>query len=134
MRTDYDTLMDDFASRANIGNLANAERAAIETLLTFGEYISSTEADALGVVLPGALGDAVTEFRTESPDDPSVERFVSQVAERQGFGTQPTEALGHTRAILAAIAAHGGHEELQRTRDQLPDEFERLFELAELAG
>ncbi len=133
MRTDYDTLMDDFASRANIGNLANAERAAIETLLTFGEYISVTEADALGVVLPGALGDAVTELRTESPDERTVEGFVSVVAERQGFGTSATEALRHSRAILAAIAAHGGHEELQRTRNQLPDEFERLFEPAELA-
>lgn len=134
MRTDYDTLMDDFASRANIGNLANAERAAIETLLTFGEYISVSEADALGVVLPGALGDAVTEFRTESPDERTVEGFVRQVAERQGFGTDAAEALGHTRAILATIAAHGGHDELQRTRDQLPDEFGSLFEPAELAG
>ena len=134
MRTNYDTLMDDFASRADIGNLANAERAAIETLLTFGEYISVSEADALGVVLPGALGDAVTEMRTESPDERTVDGFVSVVAERQGFGTTATEALRHTRAILAAIAAHGGHEELQRTRDQLPDEFEPLFEPAELAG
>lgn len=133
MRTDYDTLVDDISSRADIGNLANAERAAIETLLTFGEFIPRDAADALGVFLPGALGDAVTESSGETVDAESVEDFVRLVAERQGFGTTPQDALRHCRAVMATIAAHGGDEELRQARSQLPEDFSALFESAELA-
>lgn len=133
MRTDYDTLVDDFATRAGIDNLATAERAAIETLLTFGESISASEAKALGVILPGALGNAVTD-RADASEDPTVEEFVRLVAERQGFGVDEAEALGHIRAIMATIADHGGHDELQGIRNQLPDEFGSLFETTRFAG
>ncbi|WP_136716937.1 DUF2267 domain-containing protein [Halorientalis salina] len=133
MRTDYDTLVDDIATRAEIDNLAKAERAAIETLLTLGEYVPRSEADALGVFLPGALGDAVTE-RDESADEPSAEEFVELVAERQGFGVEPADALRHVRAVLATIVSHGGRDEIQRARDGLPDDFDPLFETAELTN
>lgn len=131
MRTDYDTLIDDISTRAEIGNLANAERAAIETLLTFGEFLPSSQADSLGVVLPGALGDAVTE-RSESPDELTVEEFVELVADRQGFGVQPADALRHIRAVMATISRYGGQDELQKARAQLPDDFTPLFETADL--
>jgi len=133
MRTDYDTLVDDIAARAEIGNLATAERAAIEALLTLGEFIPANEADALGVVLPGALGDAVTE-REESPEELSAEEFVELVAERQGFGVEPTDALAHVRAVVATVANYGGHDEIRQARDQLPEDFAPLFETAELAS
>ena len=133
MRTDYDTLVDDIAARGDIGNLASAERAAIETLLTFGERISASEADALGVVLPGALGDAVTE-RADPHEEVSVEAFVSRIADREGIGVDEADALRHVRAVMATIAAHGGHDELRRARDGLPEEYGPLFETAEIAG
>ena len=133
MRTDYDTLVDDIARRGEIGNLATAERAAIETLLTLGEYVPASEADALGVVLPGALGDAITE-RSESPDDCTVEEFVELVADREGIGVGTADALRHVRAVVATIATHGGRDEIQRARDALPAEFAPLFETAELAS
>ncbi|WP_336000132.1 DUF2267 domain-containing protein [Halorientalis halophila] len=133
MRTDYDTIVDDFGDRAGIGNMANAERAAIETLLTLGESVPTAEADALGVVLPGALGDAITE-RAETHEERDVEEFVTLVAERQGFGVDAEDAVIHARALMAAIAAHGGHDELQRAHAELPDDFDPLFETAELAG
>jgi len=134
MRTDYDTLVDDISDRGKSGNLANAERAAIETLLTFGEFLPRDEADTLGVFLPGALGDAVTESREESPDEQTVDNFVTLVAERQGFGTKKQDALRHSRAVMATIAAHGGGDELRAARDQLPEEFSALFETTEPAG
>ena len=134
MRADYDTLVDDIASRADIGNMASAERAAIETLVTFGEYISAGDADALGVVLPGALGDAVTESRADSPESRTVSAFVSLVAEREGIGVDETQALRHTRAVMATVAAHGGHDELRQARSRLPEEFARLFETVDVTG
>jgi uncharacterized protein (DUF2267 family) len=134
MRTDYDTLVDDIATRADIGNLASAERAAIETLLAFGRFIPAGQADALGVVLPGALGDAVTESRTDTPERQSVEWFVSAVADGQGFGVDDAQAIRHIRAVMATIAAHGGHDELRQTREHLPEEFAPLFEGIGVAG
>lgn len=134
MRTDYDTLVDDIAARADIDNLATAERAAIDTLRTLGEYLSAGDADALGMVLPGALGDAVTEFRATQPDAHSSEAFVEQIADRQGIGVEPADAVLHSRAVVAAIAAHGGRDELQRAQAGLPEEFAPLFETANLAG
>jgi uncharacterized protein (DUF2267 family) len=133
MRTDYDTLVDDIASRADIDNLASAERAAIETLLTFGEFISADDAHALGVVLPGALGDAVTE-RTRPRDDPTPDDFVLLVADREGIGVDENDAVHHIRAVMATIAAHGGRDELQRARSQFCEEFAPLFETAELSS
>jgi uncharacterized protein (DUF2267 family) len=133
MRTDYDTLVDDIAARADIGNLASAERAAIEVLLTFGELVSADDAAALGVVLPGALGDAVTE-RADPRPDLAAEGFVSLVAEREGIGVDAADALRHVRAVMATVAAHGGHDELQRARESLPEEYGPLFETAEIAG
>lgn len=133
MRTNYDTLVDDIASRADIGNLSTAERAAIDTLRTFGEYIPADEAAALGVVLPGALGDAVTQDQDVTPDVRTPEEFVSQVAERQGIGVDDVDALRHSRAVIAAVAVHGGADELQRARNHLPDDFAPLFETADVA-
>jgi uncharacterized protein (DUF2267 family) len=133
MRTDYDTLVDDFGERAGIDNLANAERAAIETLPTFCAYIEPDQAAALWVLFPGALGAAVTE-RSDYPEDLSVEAFVALVADRQGFGVDDDDALRHCRAIMATIATHGGHDELRQARNQLPAEFARLFETVDIAG
>lgn len=133
MRTDYDTLVDDIASRADIDNLASAERAAIETLLTFGEFISADDAHALGVVLPGALGDAVTE-RAQPRDDPTPDDFVLLVADREGIGVDENDAVHHIRAVMATIAAHGGRDELERARAQFSEEFAPLFETAELSS
>jgi uncharacterized protein (DUF2267 family) len=133
MRTDYDTLVDDIAARADIDNLASAERAAIETLLTFGELLPADDAHALGVVLPGALGDAVTE-RAQPRDDPTPDRFVTLVAEREGIGVDESDAVHHIRAVMATVAAHGGRDELSRARSQFSDAFDPLFETAELSG
>jgi len=133
MRTDYDTLVDDIAARAGIGNLASAERAAIETLVTLGECVSADEAAALGVCLPGALGDAVTE-RPDPRDRLTAEAFVELVAEREGIGVDAADALRHVRAVVASVAAHGGHDELRRARRGLPEGFAPLFETAEFAG
>lgn len=133
MRTDYDTLVDDIAARADIGNLASAERAAIEVLLTFGERVPATDAAALGVVLPGALGDAVTE-RANPGEDLSVEEFVTRIASREGIGVDEADAVRHVRAVMATVAAHGGHDELRRARESLPEEYDPLFDTAEIAG
>ncbi|SDF21918.1 DUF2267 domain-containing protein [Halorientalis regularis] len=133
MRTDYDAIMDDFGSRAGIDNMATAERAAIETLLTLGESIPTAEADALGVRLPGALGDAITEHR-DTHEERTADEFVVLVADREGIGVSPEDAVIHTRATIATIAAHGGDDELRRVHDHLPESFDPLFETAELAG
>lgn len=131
MRTDYDAMMDDFATRAGIENMATAERAGIEVLLTLGESIPTAEADALGVFLPGALGDAITEHRDAS-EERTADEFVVLVADREGIGVSPEDAVIHTRAVLATIAAHGGDGELHRVREHLPESFLPLFETAEL--
>ena len=133
MRTDYDTIVDDFGSRAGIDNLATAERAAIETLLTLGECIPDAEADALGVVLPGALGDAISE-RADAHEERDVEEFVSLIAEREGIGVSPEDAVIHARALMATVAAHGGRDELRAVHRHLPEDFDPLFETAEFAG
>jgi uncharacterized protein (DUF2267 family) len=133
MRTDYDAIMDDFGSRAGIDNMATAERAAIETLLTLGESIQTADADALGVVLPGALGDAITD-RRDTHEERTADEFVVVVADRQGIGVSPEDAVLHARSLVATVAAHGGDEELRRIRASLPESFDPLFETAELAG
>ena len=133
MRTDYDAIMDDFATRAGMDNMANAERAAIETLLTLGESLPTAEADALGVILPGALGDAITE-RRDAYEERTADEFVVLVAEREGIGFSPEDAVIHARALIATVAAHGGTDELHRIRTHLPESFDPLFETADLAG
>lgn len=131
---DRDELVQDVASKAQLDSREAAERAAIETLRTFGMHISAGEARDLAEILPDELGEAITSDADEEPEEFGPDQFTELVAEREGTDVDRDEAMRHARATMAAIAEHGGHNELREAREQLPDEFATIFETDELAA
>lgn len=119
--------------KAQLDSRADAERAAVETLRTLGEHVSGGEAADLAEELPADLGDAVTSRTDETPDEFGPEEFAARIAGREGDDVDADDAMIHARAVMAAVAEHGGHNELQEAREQLPNEFATVFETDELA-
>lgn len=130
---DHDELVDDIAEKGQMESHDDAERAAVETLRTLGEHISEGQADDLAELLPGDLGKAVTAHADSSPASFDPETFAARVAEREGSDVSDDDAMIHARAVMAAIAEHGGRDELQDAREQLPNEYATIFETDELA-
>lgn len=131
---DRDTIIEDVREKAQLDAESAAERAVIETLRTFGENVSTGQAEDVADVLPDEFADAVTSRADETPPASDPDEFVAAVAEREGSDVSQEEATVHVRAVMAAVAEHGGRNELQEAREQLPDEFDTVFETDELAG
>lgn len=129
---DHDAIVDGVATRADLDSRDAAERAAIETLRTLGEHVSTGESDDLATKLPGELGKAVRAHGDAAPPSYDPDAFAARVAEREGGDVSDDDAMAHARAVLAAVAAQGAGQELRDAREQLPDEYDALFETAEL--
>ena len=129
---DRDDILDATARRAGLESERAAERAVLSTLTTLGEHVSKGEAQQIATKLPPEISDATTSRSTDSPDEFTVDEFVSRVASREGDDVTEDEAVVHTRAVMATLADSGIRNELQDAREQLPNEFETLFETDEL--
>lgn len=125
---DRDDILDATARRAGLDSEQAAERAVIATLTTLGEHVSKGQSQQIAAQLPPEISDATTSRSTDSPEEFAVDEFVHRVATREGDEVSEDEAVGHVRAVMAALADAGVRHELQDAREQLPNEFATLFE------
>lgn len=128
MSTDMDA--DEFVQRvqgeAGLDDAEHARAATEATLWTLGEHLSAGEAADVDALLPEGLHGFLTATSDETPAEFSVEAFYRRVAEREDVA--PDEATTHARAVMAALAVAVGENELQDVREQLPNEYDSLFE------
>lgn len=129
-------LLDAIATKADIESHTDVERAAVETLRTLGEHVSEGEAEDIAAALPQDLGAALTSHPDDHPEPErfSPEEFAARVAERERSDVHADEAMMHARATLTTIADHGDGSILGDAREQLPSEFDTIFEEEELRG
>jgi uncharacterized protein (DUF2267 family) len=127
-----DDILDATARRADLDSERAAERALLATMTTLGEHVPKGESQQMAAQLPPEISDAMTSRSTDSPDALAVDEFVRRVASREGDGVSEEDAVVHSRAVIATLAAAGVRDELRDAREQLPDEFATLFETDDL--
>lgn len=121
-----------------------AERATIATLSTLSEVVSADTAKNLGSHLPAELADKLDYGARENSRDLaegiSLEGFCEIVADREGAGVSRDEGLDHAIGVMKAVKEAYGvgtdvgssaqgidGTELERIRDELPEEFAPLL-------
>lgn len=103
-----------------------AEETVLAVLETFAERLSEGEAEDLAGLLPEKYAE---ELRTPAPRHPqeySLAEFLDRVERRADLDYEEREAKAAAAATAITDAVHG--EELDRAREQLPEEYDRLFE------
>ncbi len=120
----YDDFMKEVQSRARLSSMEEAVRATRATLDTLSERITEGEVGNLASQLP----DEVARLMTNGNHGQrfGLDEFFSKVSEKEGSRVQ--DAVYHARVVIEVVgdAVTGG--ELNNVRDQLPDEYNKLFE------
>jgi len=109
-----------------------AYAATDATLTVLGQRLTEGEAENVASQLPTRLDETLTGESTEA-EEFSVEEFVERVFEREreqtGSSVADTdEAEQHVRGVTSVLGNAVSGSELDDARNQLPSEFEALFE------
>lgn len=135
---DHDSFIGRVQNRAELASRGAALSASRATLQTLGERIQEGEATNLAAQLPDELGRFLEEHAdtTESFD---FGEFVERVAERDenlgdgGIDDDDRSAAAlHARAVVDVLDEAVTEGQIADVRDQLPDDYGDLFELAEV--
>lgn len=102
-----------------------AVRATRVTLTTLGERVQEGEATDLASPLPMEIDRFLIE--AESGQRFSYDEFLERVSDREGIDR--SDANWHAQQIVALLAETVPMGNVQKIRDQLPEDFEPLFEL-----
>lgn len=128
-----DDLLAAIRSHEPIESTDDAREGLAAVMETVGERITEGQAEDLAATLPDA---AATPLRAAQDGDPqpaeaepfSSRNFLERVADRADVDAEP---LPLTRAVLAEVRTAADDAELERTRDQLPGQFDYFFEPGE---
>jgi uncharacterized protein (DUF2267 family) len=129
---DEQEFYDSVQQHATIESREFAERLTVAVLQTLGERLSGGEAADLGATLPGGFEAALRREGDEDPTAFGPEEFRKRVVQRADALERDVEA--GIRGVMAALADHGSRNELRAALEQLPQEYQTLFELPEQAG
>lgn len=113
--------------RAGLTSVELAEKATSAALETLAERISGDETDHLSAQLPPELVKPLQEGKQDpkSGEVFSLDEFVQRVSNREQV-TLP-EAMSHARLVLEVIAKAVTPGQWSDVKDNLPDEFESLW-------
>lgn len=124
-----DAILPEVKRTAQLESRTEADSAVKATLNTLGERIPVDQAEKLAGELPEEYAGALTERSEAEPEEFPLEEFVRRVAERERYESSDASPVErHSRAVLTTLADAGLGSELSTVRDQLPDEYDALFE------
>ncbi|RBI64405.1 DUF2267 domain-containing protein [halophilic archaeon] len=127
---DYSEFIGQTQHRLELGTQGKTVRAIRAVLTTLGERIQEGEATDLAGPLPMEI-----DWYLENADSGQrfdYDEFVSRVAERANVDQQ--DANYYAQAVVSLVAEVVPKGELQQVRDQLPDDFDPLWELVGQEG
>lgn len=113
--------------RLEFGTFGEAVRATRATLTTLGERLEEGEATDLASPLPMEIDRFLEE--AESGQRFTYEEFLDRVARREGVDRP--EANYHAQQVVALLDEVVPAGNLVKVRDQLPEEYEQLFEFVD---
>ena len=114
-------------NRARLASEGEALRITRATLETLGERLHGGEAKDLASQLPQEIGAYLTDADKEQKYD--YVEFIKKVSEREGTGTGGAKAVFHAQAVISVVKDAVSTGEIDDVREQLPDEFDRMFEM-----
>ena len=135
---DHDTFIGEVQNRAELPSRGAALSASRATLQTLGERIQEGEATNLAAQLPDELGRFLEE-NADTTESFDFQEFISRVAERdENLGDEHgiddddlSAAALHARAVVDVLSEAVTEGQIEDIHDQLPDDYNDLFELAE---
>jgi len=113
--------------RLEYGQFGHAVRTTRAVLTTLGERIQEGEATDLARPLPMEIDRYLTEAEHGQRFD--YQEFLDRVAERDGVDS--SDANYHAQQVMTVVADDVPAGNIEKIRDQLPDDFDPLFELLE---
>ena len=122
---DYSQFIGQVQHRLELGTQGKTVRAIRATLTTVGERLQEGEAQDLAGPLPMEI-DWYLES-AESGQRFDFDEFVDRVGERANADDQ--DALFYSQAIMSLVAELVPGGEMQQVRDQLPDDYDPLWDL-----
>src|SRR5699024_263807 len=123
----YDEFLTAVADNGGPTDREHADEATRTVLADLGKRLASNEPHDLASQLPPELQQALLEHDGEQETDDDLDAFLRRVAEHEGRGCDPEEALEHARAVLSTIAGFISEGEITDLRSQLPAGFAPLF-------
>lgn len=113
--------------RLELPGEGEALRVTRAVLTTLGERIQAGEAEDLAAPLPMEVDRFLTS--AASGERFGYDEFTDRVADRAG--TDRSEAAYYSKTVVALVAEVVPSGEIAQVRDQLPTEFDALFELVD---
>ena len=127
----YGEFLGQVQHRAGLDSEQAAEKVTRTTLETLSERIGSGEAEDLGAQLPEEIGRHLS--KVDDVESFSWDEFVDRLVEREGIESRDDRAdsVFHAQVVLDVVADAASPGEMSQVRDQLPGEFDELFELVD---
>ena len=120
----YQEFLGQVQNRARLAAFDDAAKATRATLETLAERLYGNEADHIASQLPEEIaiflkgGNKKTKY--------TVNEFFQKVSEKEGV--ELPEAVFHTRVVIDVLKDAVSKGEFDHVRDQLPADYNRLFD------
>ena len=130
MTIPHDEFVRSVRQQSDLTTDEQARRAARATLVTLSERISHGAAEDLAEQLPTGIQDVLHADSTEDPEPFSPDEFVERVEDREREVPElnGTHSRRHVEAVLTTLQDQAP-EPFEAAVSQLPNEYERLYEL-----
>lgn len=131
-----DELLEEIASHGPLESTDDAREAVVAVLEPLGERITEGQAEDLAATLPDVAAGPLRDAQDGGAQPAEAEAFSTRdFLERVANGADvDAEPLPLARAVLAGVREAADDAELERTRDQLPGQFDYVFEPGEPMG
>lgn len=117
--------LETISREASLESKDAARNVTEATLRTLGERITDGEATDLARVLPADFAETLTDASPGEAEPFSLEEFTDRVSDRADV--DESRVVEYSRAV-AAVIAREADAELDTAREQLPPEFDVIFE------
>lgn len=124
----YDEFLARVSEQGGPAESGHADAAAKQILAALGQRLAGREPHDLASQLPAELQDPLLRPTSQAEIGDDLDDFLRRVADREGHGCSPEQALTHARAVLGTIASFVSAGEIQDLRAQLPTGYAPLFE------
>jgi uncharacterized protein (DUF2267 family) len=128
---DFDSFLAEVRRRGGPRDRNQAETTSKVVLAALGQRLTGGEPSDFASQLPAELKEAVVSHDADDKIGDDVDDFLRRIAERQGGGSEPEEALTNARAVLGTVASFVSKGQMEHLQAQLPAGFRMLFESAE---
>jgi len=120
----YDDFVGTVQHRAKLASSGEAVRAIHAVLETLGERLYGGAPENLAAQLPQEIGTYLTMAEKDETFD--VEEFFDRVAARENVDRP--DAVHHIRSVFSVVTEAVTPAEMIKVLEQLPDEYEPLFD------